>query len=188
MHNGVIMTAGVLQEADCLGQLASALPDDRWIDLVRRYLMSWGVADEQSARIGAQRLVSAVLSEWAPSDDPSASTDQSREELRLTLIQRTRSWVQHFAFGVVGPSPEAFFRTPALLSKFPRAFLETPIPAAGDVPDGSPSLLPSSLPRPMMQQAIVDSVEQMATSIREVIDRIRGVRVAEAPRLIEPAP
>jgi len=162
----------------------SVLPDERWIDLVRRYLKSWGVADDASARAGAQRLVATVLAERAPSD----ATEHAHDEVRLRLIERTQRWVQQFAFGVVGPSPEAFFRTPALLSKFPRAFLETPIPAEDDTLRCSLSLLPFAEPRPMMQQAIVDSLEHVANSFREAVDRIRRAPVAEASRLVEPAP
>jgi len=77
--------------------------------------------------------------------------------------------VQQFALSVAASAPEAFFRAPTLLAKFPRAFLETPIPHAHEAKPPALSLLPGSEPRPMMQQAIVDSAYSVMPKGRQIV-------------------
>jgi hypothetical protein len=146
-----------------------------WVELARDYLNRWGLRDPSTSDAAARRLTELVLA--AGTADPSAIC---REIVRLA-----RQWIEDFARGALGSEAEWFWQAPALLTKYPTLFLETPCPRFAAA---RPSfrVLPDPSPRPMMQQAIADSLEVLAHALRDASERIGWSRIPDPTRLVDP--
>ncbi len=136
-------------------------------DLARRYLESWGLSKPWSEQAAAE-LVRAVVGRHG--SEPS-------DELRRTVIGLGRRWIEHFARGALGFRRDWFWRAQSLLRRFPRAFLETPLPrSAGDVV--AVEVLPAEAPETMIQQALEDPFERLSGRLRDTVDRMRDGRMS----------
>jgi hypothetical protein len=114
-----------------------------WIALLRRHFESWGLTDEHLSRAAAERVMAAVHRDGAAvgSVDP---------------LQLATRWIRTMAEDGSSDSAEWFFRAPALLARFPAAFLETDIPDSHC--DGAIDFLPELSPRLMPEQEVIGPI------------------------------
>jgi hypothetical protein len=126
---------------------------DEWVLVVRRYFESWGLSEQRMATIAAERVMNAVGS-------PSRFRDG--EPVRIA----TR-WIRAFADDGV-EAADWFFRAPALLARFPAAFLATDIPKGPSA--SSLSLLPELAPRAMPEQEIVGPIAHAVRAAAKAIE------------------
>jgi hypothetical protein len=110
-----------LEELDALDASWDDDESDREIShrlaLMRIYFARFGLADREALEAAARRVVVTVRRITDSEDDGAV-------ERRLVAV--ARSWVRDFAESVEGPG-DWLSRAPALLSKFPSAFLTTPL-------------------------------------------------------------
>jgi hypothetical protein len=100
--------------------------DDEWDAIERRsahrvallqvYFAQFGLVDAPKSREAPTRVVNAVL-EWS-GEDP---------ELERRLVKVARNWIRDFATAAGSADGRWVSSAPAVLSKFPSAFLETPL-------------------------------------------------------------
>jgi len=130
---------------------------DAWVAALCRHFESWGLTDKVVARTAAERVMQAMYRR--------GGTVDVSESLQLA----TR-WIQAMADDGSADSTEWFFRAPALLSRFPAAFLET------DVPDSADSafleFLPEPAPRPMPEQEVIGPITH---AVRAAAEAMEGV-------------
>lgn len=132
---------------------------DRWVGFLQTYFTNFGLPDGAVARAAAERVVSAVREELG------APLDGDIEPLLLGFASQ---WVESFARESAESSTDWFWRAPALLSRFPATFLETPLPSwsrAAELP--SLDLLPQPYPRTMPQQEIPGPFAALGKTLRE---------------------
>lgn len=95
--------------------------------LLQAYFARFGLWDEPTSQAAARRVVNEVLR---------TANDRTDTELDRQLVAVARKWIRDFAESS-GPAVAAtadlpvanwFSRAPVLLSKFPSAFLATPLP------------------------------------------------------------
>ena len=89
------------------------------VALLRVYFATFGLGDEPTSEAAARCVVTAVLREPSERDDAA---------LERRLVTVARKWVRDFSESSASPSGNWFSRAPVLLSKFPSAFLATPLP------------------------------------------------------------
>jgi hypothetical protein len=100
------------------------------VALVQAYFARLGLR-EPASEAAAHRVVSEVVRTLVDWNDPNV-------DRRLVAVARKwiRSFSEDYAFAagssqaVDDPVPNWYSRTPALLAKFPSAFLETPVPTS----------------------------------------------------------
>ncbi len=147
------------------------------VRLVRRYLRSFGLRDEHVVRAAAERVVQAVLA---------GSEAESSADLPRRLLRLSRRWVEEFVRDVHDPSPDWFWRTQTLLARFPRAFLETPVPSLGDLERKDAEavpLLPDSVPCSMRQQEILGPLERATQALSDLLRQPVASLLADDSRL-----
>ena len=118
--------------------VVSAGGEDALIAFASRYLGVWGLTDTSRAGRAASRVVSVVLA---------SGEAQSPRELRRRILCLTREWVEEFARGTSGSTDDWLWRVQSLLSRYPRAFVETPIPVGRAALGATVSVLPDPEPR-----------------------------------------
>jgi hypothetical protein len=89
------------------------------VSLLRVYFTKLGLWDEPTSEAAARCVVTAVLREPYQRDDAA---------LERRLVTVARKWVRDFSEPSASPPSNWFSRAPVLLSKFPSAFLVTPLP------------------------------------------------------------
>ncbi len=129
---------------------------------LRRFLSGWGMKDTPSAFVAAGRLAAAARG---------GCRTTSPRELCERGARIGRAWIEDFARAAGGTEVDWLFRARRLLERYPRTFLETPIPI-GPRPMRL-LLLPEPQPSEMMQQSITDSVERLQRLIEAVAERLR---------------
>jgi hypothetical protein len=146
-----------------------------WVELASGYLRRWGLADPAATESAAQRLTASVLEAGAA--DP--------ETIRRRIVSLARQWIENFARTALVPDADWFWLAPALLARHPSRFLATPCPRYARL-EADLQVLPDPSPRPMMQQAIVDSLELVVQALRDVSERLSWTRLPEPRRLVDP--
>jgi hypothetical protein len=138
---------------------------EAWVALLCRHFDSWGLKDAGLARAAAERVVHALLR----GDTASGSVDP---------LQLATRWIQAMADDGSGDSSDWFFRAPALLSRFPAAFLETDIPdACGAVAiDFLPELAPRAMPEQEVIGPITHAVRVAAEAMEGAIEGVAAQR------------
>ncbi len=148
--------------------------------LAHRHLERWGLVEAAVLDRAAERLADAVLADGVgPNDD--ALPDRMR-----ALAER---WIADFAGGSSDPKRHWIWHAGALLGRFPRAFLETPLPrSAASAEAGCIAVLPERDPAVIRQQVIAGPLEHLVTTLRQVARRARsGVLDEEPQTLPDPA-
>lgn len=85
------------------------------VALLRAYFARFGLSDREALDAAARRVVTAVRK---------ATNGETNSEMERRLVVVARTWIRDFA----GSGEEQWTsRAPALLSKFPSAFLATPL-------------------------------------------------------------
>jgi len=148
--------------------------------LARRHLERWGLVDPEVLERAAERLADAALAGGALKDDD-ALLDRMR-----ALAER---WIADFAGGSADPKRHWIWHAGALLGRFPRAFLETPLPrSAASAAVGCLAILPERDPAVIKQQVIAGPLEHLVNTLRQVARRARpGVLDEEPQTLADPA-
>ena len=132
---------------------------DAWIRLLCHHFDSWGLNDVAMARAAAERVLGAV----------------ERRALDLgeaDPIRVATRWIQSMADDGAGESSDWFFRAPALLSRFPAAFLETDVPDPAHVYSVEMELLPELSPRSMPEQEVIGPITH---AVRVAAEAMEGV-------------
>lgn len=103
------------------------------IALLRTYFARFGLWDEATSQAAAHRVVNEVLQ---------TARDWNDTEIDRRLVAVARKWIRDFAESrgsgpgpgpsVDSPVPNWLSRAPVLLSKFPSAFLATPLPRSSN--------------------------------------------------------
>ena len=97
------------------------------VSILRAYFARFGLSDPPTSRAAALRVVNEVL-----------RTTGNDAELDRRLVAVARKWIRDFSENTCGsaqipsgdPVRNWFSRAPVLLSKFPSAFLATPLPGS----------------------------------------------------------
>jgi len=145
---------------------------DTWVAVLCLHFDSWGLKDEVLARTAAERVLQALRRR--------GTTSGSVDPLQLA----TR-WIQAMADDGSGDSSDWFFRAPALLSRFPAAFLETDVPDAyGAVAiDFLPELAPLGMPEQEVIGPITHAVRVAAEAMEGAIEGVAAQRTGADTRL-----
>jgi hypothetical protein len=161
------MDLGAASPRTSLAAAVSVGEKQALVTFVGRYLRVWGLVDALRAEQAATRLVAVTLA---------TGEAQSPHERKRRILFLTRKWIEEFARGASGSADDWFWRAQSLLARYPRAFLETPLPLGRGREEASVKLLPEPEPRPMIQQTITDSFERVAELYRVVFERMRRIR------------
>jgi hypothetical protein len=99
------------------------------VSILRAYFARFGLSDPPTSRAAARLVMNEVLRTTVVGND---------SELDRRLVAVARKWIRDFSESDYGPAQSAsgdpvrnwFSRAPILLSKFPSAFLATPLPGS----------------------------------------------------------
>jgi hypothetical protein len=138
---------------------------DEWLVVLCRFFESWGLTDGLLARSAAERVLRV-----ADAQMPRASASP------LDPTRIAARWIRAMADDGVERS-DWFFRAPALLGRFPAAFLETEIPDV--IGEDFVELLPELAPRSMPEQEVIGPITH---AVRVAAEAMEGVAAQAAQR------
>ncbi|HVW26079.1 MAG TPA: hypothetical protein VHC69_11970 [Polyangiaceae bacterium] len=145
---------------------------DAWVALLCHHFDSWGLKDAVLARTAAERVMQALHRRGTAfgSVDP---------------LQLATRWIQAMADDGSGDSSDWFFRAPALLSRFPAAFLETDVPDAGAALaiDFLPELAPLAMPEQEVIGPITHAVRVATEAMEGAMEGVAAQRTGAETRL-----